>query len=110
MHDVLPQSCSEDQGNKPSATLPAVVLRPLRWFALLSFSSFVLLVGLLWGQFRFRVLHPSSLCFLVLLALLVGSALGSLVGGLWRIRRGPQNAAPSPCTLPRVLPLLLSLS
>jgi hypothetical protein len=61
-------------------------------------------VGLLWGQFQLRVLHPYGLVFLALVIVTFAMSLGALVRGLWRLVRGPRRAAALALTAVGVVP------
>src|SRR3954466_5178500 len=86
---------------------PADVLRPLRRRAAVAWASWVLSLGLLWGEHQLRVLHPLSVPFLLLLVVTFGSALGALARGLSRALRGPRRAAALAWAGTGVLPALL---
>jgi hypothetical protein len=68
--------------------------------------AFVLSVAQLWGQHQFRVLHPRSLLFILLLVLTFAAAVGGLVGGLWRRLRGPYRGQALGWAVCAILPVL----
>jgi len=49
-------------------------------------------VALMWGMYRFRVMHPHFLPLTTLLAMQVIGGLAVFFGGLWGVFRGPQRA------------------
>jgi hypothetical protein len=70
----------------------------------------VLLVGLLWGQFRLGVLHPAYVPFLLLLVVLVLSTLVSLFLGGSCVALGPRRGAAALWLYVGVLPALFALA
>jgi hypothetical protein len=59
--------------------------------AVFAWSSWLVSIGLLWGQHQLRVLHPWSSMFLLLLSFTVLTALCGLAGSFWRVVRGPSR-------------------
>jgi hypothetical protein len=79
----------------------------LRRCAGVAWASFLVSVGLLWGQHRLGVLHPWAVPFVLLLAVtLLASGLG-LAAASWRAVRGPGRrgalAGGAACALPACL-------
>src|SRR5437870_11873646 len=83
---------------EPHATPPAAapVPRPKRFRGLpvaawTAWLSAVVLVLLLWAQWRRGSMHPAVIPVLVLLLTLTSSTLVVVGSGLWRIARGPRR-------------------
>jgi hypothetical protein len=89
---------------------PADLLTPLRTRAAVAWASWVLSIGLLWGEHRLRVIHPVSLLFVLLMVLIFGAGVGTLVRGLRQFQRGPQHLAALALTVCGVLPAALWLA
>ena len=70
---------------------PPPVLKLLRRCAVIGWVSWLVCIGLLWGQLQLRVLHPWSSAFLLLLAVTVGAGLCGLIFASWRVVRGPSR-------------------
>jgi hypothetical protein len=96
------------QATAPPLRQPSLdVLKPLRRRAVIAWVGAALSVGLLWGEHQLRVLHPLSLVFILLLVITSAAAVGGLVRGLWRARRGPRRLAALGWTGISILPGLL---
>jgi hypothetical protein len=87
-------------GVRPRLQLP-------RRCAAAAWSSWLLSVGLLWGQVKLRVLHPWSLSFVLLLVVTVLAASCGLVSALWLVARGPGRLRASALAVVCVLPVCL---
>jgi len=66
-------------------------LKLLRRYAVIGWSGWLVCIGLLWGQHELRVLHPWSLPFLLLLAVIVLAAPVAIVCAVWQGVRGPRR-------------------
>jgi hypothetical protein len=88
MRANLQPSGSAAETESPARDRTWRVGKLLRWCAPIAWGSWLLSIGLLWGQHQLRVLHPWSLLFLLLLAVTVLAALCGLAGTLWRVVRG----------------------
>jgi hypothetical protein len=77
-----------------SKVVPKVTdsLRGLRYRALAVWVLWVLLIGLLWGQFQAGILHTAAYLFLFLLVVMILAAVAALSCGLYRVVRGPKRS------------------
>jgi hypothetical protein len=67
-------------------------LKPLRRRALLTWSCWLLSMGLLWGQIQFSVLHPYARTFALRVLITFAGSLATLLRGVVRIARGPTRS------------------
>ncbi len=91
MRADLPTSGTAAPTESPARHRPRPPLKLLRRCAVIAWASWLVSIGLLWGQHQLRVLHPWSLLFLLLLTVTVLAALCGLVCGVWRVARGPSR-------------------
>ncbi len=87
----LPTSDTATQAESAARQRPRPSLKLLHWCAVIAWASWLVSIGLLWGQHQLRVLHPWSLLFLLLLTVTVLAALCGLVCAVWRVARGPSR-------------------
>jgi hypothetical protein len=87
----LPTSDTATQTESAARHRPRPALKLLRRCAVIAWASWLVSIGLLWGQHQLRVLHPWSLLFLLLLTVTVLAALCGLVCAVWRVARGPSR-------------------
>jgi hypothetical protein len=78
----------KEEGGRMKPILP--IRRLQRWVAL-TWTAWLLSLGLLWWQHLTNVLHPPAFLFVGLLAFTVIAALVAVVNGLWRLLRGPSR-------------------
>jgi hypothetical protein len=67
-------------------------LRGLRRNAVAVWVAWLLLLGLLWGQFQASILHPAAHLFLVLLIVVALLSVGATIRGLYRVLLGPKRS------------------
>jgi hypothetical protein len=73
----------------------------------ISLGSWLLSIVLLWEQHQFRVLHPWSFLFLLLLAVTILAALCGSACAVWRVVRGPDRLAALAWGFAALLPVVL---
>jgi hypothetical protein len=82
----------------------------LRWGSAVAWIGWTLTNGLLWWQYRMRVLHPFVHTFLFLFVLTIGSVLAVVALGTCQLWRGPHRGAALEWILVGLLPVLIWLA
>jgi hypothetical protein len=106
MFELMKGSGAVDPGGGLPSVPCAPTLRWLRRWGALAWASWLLSIGLLWWQHWGRILHPTYLLFIFLVALTFGSALIALGAGLWNVLRGPKRLGALAWLLVALLPVL----
>jgi len=86
------------------------VMRSLHIGVVIAWIAGALSVAFLLIGRQLRVIHPFSIPFIILLIVAFGAALGAMVGGLWRLLRGPRRFAAITWTIMGLLPPLFWLT